>query len=130
MVDEQTFSMLDLESAKDKLRQSLTALEKAVETKVKQAEEKATHEVSGDSAAISEEFRQELLNAKSHLEKVTTEKRSLQEEKQRLEDELQAITHAKQLLAEKNKEVKDKVDRLIFSVEQAIENKEVQHANS
>ena len=84
MVDEKTFSMLDLESAKDRLRQSLTALEKAVESKVKDAEEKtlaASENQEGES--VSEEFRQELLNAKSHLEKVTAEKRELQESNQR-----------------------------------------------
>ena len=106
MVDANTQSMLDLESAKDRLKKSLTALESTVEQKIKDVSDSPGH-------ATESQIQQKLDRAEQDLTKLT-------EFKQQLEEKLKRTEHDRQHLQEKNQQVKQKVDHLIRQVEQAI----------
>lgn len=126
-MEQSTDTMIDLETAKDKLRQSLTRLEDVVEKKLADAQARAQDGVQADMSSTQEEMNS-LKDALTQAEDKLSSLASVEEKLLQAEGRAQQLQH-------KNTQAKEKVAALSRYMQTLSEktaqevSSEVQHAS-
>jgi len=117
MIDPKINTVIDLETAKDKLRVSLTNLENTVEDKIRKVKTEAANNNSANSLNSTKDLellRKNLDNSNAELSEITSENTNLKNQISLSEEE---ITDLKEV----QKNIMSKVDSIIKKVENEIE---------